>query len=121
MSSTTLRIVRQAGGILLALGVLLSAVSCAVRSPSDTREIASQGVLVIESNVDAAAVIDGGAPRSLVADRQEPLPVAPGPHRVEIVSDGYLTRRFDVDVDANEALVIEVQMWPEVEEIDDAQ
>lgn len=105
--------------MLVPLLLLVLATSCAVQSRSETQARQNNGVIVLESDVDATAIIDGGLTRALPAGAEVPVPVKPGQRRVEIVSEGHLPRRFDVDVEANEAVIIEVQMWPSVEELDD--
>lgn len=42
----------------------------------------------------------------------------PGTRRVELRADGYMTRRFDIDLEAGEELVLQVQMEPDLEQLD---
>lgn len=104
---------------LLMCGVLcLAAAGCATQSTQEMREKASHGVVVIQTDTDALATFDGGAPKQIAKGQDNPFPLSPGEHRVEITHPEFTTRRYDVDVKANEALVLRVQMWPLVEEID---
>lgn len=89
-----------------------------MQSAQESREKATMGIVVVQSDVDAVASIDGGAPKSIAADQEHPFSLPPGPHRIEILHPEYLTRRFDVDIRANEATFLRVQMWPKVEELD---
>lgn len=109
---------------LLAPSLLLLFVlsqGCAVQKQAETRARQNNSVIVLQSDIDATAIIDGGLTRALPAGAEVPVPVKPGERRVEVISDGHLPRRFDVDVEANEAVIIEVQMWPAVEELDESE
>lgn len=111
----------HAAAILITLLGLIFGTSCVMQGPADTHARQNNGVIVVQSDVDAIAIIDGGGARTLPAGQETPLPVTPGEHRVEITSQNHLPRRFDVDVEANEAVIIEVQMWPRVDEVDGAE
>lgn len=106
-------------GVVLCLG--LSTLNCAVQSASERKHQETHGVVVVESDTDADVVIDGGAAKAVTAGEERPFSLRPGEHRLEVRHPDYLTRRYDVDVEANEATILRVQMWPRVEEIDDAE
>lgn len=70
--------------------------------------------------VDAILVVDDAARARLDANTPRVVLIESGARRVEIVADGYLSRRYDLDAEAGEEYVLEVELWPEVEEVDDA-
>lgn len=111
----------RAATILIALVVLVIGTSCAVQTRSDTQTRQNNGVIVIRSDADASVIVDDGVTKTVAAGKETPIPVPPGARRIEVVSENHLSRRFDVDVEANEAVIIDVQMWPRVEELDDAE
>lgn len=92
--------------------------ACAMQTAQEAREKATMGVLVVQPDVDVTTSIDGGAPKTIAAEQERPFSLEPGPHRIEVEHPDYLTRRFDVEVRANEATILRVQMWPLVEELD---
>ena len=43
------------------------------------------------------------------------LPVTPGPHRVKLQADGYITRRWDMDFEAGELKTLTLEMEPVID------
>ena len=56
-------------------------------------------------------LVDGWVARTLV--------LAPGDHRVELRADGYITRRFDVRIEADSQVELSIRMEPVLDQIDD--
>lgn len=106
-------------GALLHLLLCLSLVGCATQSRNETRSKQTTGLLVLQTDVDVDAIVDGGAPKRVTANQEHTFVLSPGEHRLEVVRPEFTTRRFDLNIKANEATVIQVQMWPIVEELDD--
>lgn len=69
--------------------------------------------------VDAVLVVDEAARARLDANTPRVVLIESGVRRVEILAEGYLSRRYDIEVEAGEEYVLEVELWPEVEEVDD--
>lgn len=103
--------------MLVPLAVLMC-VGCARSQAVPMAETGPQGIVGVMSNTDAMAVFDEGAPRRLHAGKRSDFIQSPGPHRLEVRAPGYLTKRYDLDVKAKEALVIDVELWPSVDELD---
>lgn len=104
-------------GMVAAFGAL----NCAVQSATDRQHKETHGVVVVQSDTDVDVLIDGGAAKGVRAEEERPFSLPPGEHRLEVRHPEYITRRYDVDITANEATILRVQMWPRVEEIDDAE
>lgn len=80
----------------------------------------SYAALAVEvTPVDAVLVVDEAARARLDANTPRVVLIESGVRRVEILAEGYLSRRFDIEVEAGEEYVLEVELWPEVEEVDD--
>ncbi len=47
---------------------------------------------------------------------QQTLPLDPGHRMVELRADGFITRRFDVEIDPGQHMTLEVQMERELED-----
>lgn len=101
---------------LLAVSLLLT-VGCAVSNVS-SRADGGRGIVIFESDVDAYATFSGGAPVPIQGGEYNAVPMAPGYYALAVESEGYLPRRYDLQVNANEEVRIRIEMWPEVEEID---
>lgn len=43
------------------------------------------------------------------------VPLEPGEHRLKLTADGYITRRFDIEIEAGRSKVLELEMEPELE------
>jgi hypothetical protein len=43
------------------------------------------------------------------------LPMTPGPHRVKLQADGYITRRWDMDFEAGELKTLTLEMEPVID------
>lgn len=93
-------------------------VGCTQSNAPTYRADATRGVVVIETNVDAVARFSEGAPNAIPAGVPTPIPMPPGTYALAIEADGFLTRRYDLLVNPHEEVRISLEMWPEVEEID---
>lgn len=101
---------------LLALTLVTAA--CTSTIPAHHASHLVRGIVVIETNVDARAVIDGGAPTPLPAGKPTAIPTPVGMHALEVSAEGYLPRRFDLKVNAGEQASLRIELWPLVEELD---
>lgn len=104
--------------LLPTLSILLIASACTSTVPAHHPSHLVRGIVVLETNVDAAAVIDGGAPTALRAGKPTAIPTPAGMHALEVTAEGYLPRRFDLKVNEGEQASIKIELWPLVEELD---
>lgn len=107
--------------LLLSISMILGVVgltACATKQVVTTERYYERGVVVVETNVDSTISFNGGALAEVRADSPDPLTVVPGTYAVEIRAPGYLTRRYDLRVDAGEWVRIRAELWPAIEELD---
>lgn len=109
--------------LLLALAMFActtaATAACTQLNAPTSQGDASRGIVVIETDVDAVARFSDGAPNAIKAGTPTPIPVKPGMYALAIEAEGYLTRRYDLRVNPNEEVRIQLEMWPEVDEIDE--
>ena len=111
---------------LALLGAVWGGWGCtAVETVPDAPEQGRRAHLVFDVDPPSTELYIDGAYRGTVARWVEgTVPVEPGRYRVELRAVGYITRRFDVDIEAGERRRLRLQMertlWtPDLEEQED--
>lgn len=104
--------------LLVFAAVLASGCSAVQRIPSD--EGSARGYLRLDVEPgDAEIYIDSefqGVVEGWVANT---LVLPAGPRRVELRGEGYITRRFDVELAPGQEIELSVRMEPELDQVDD--
>ena len=106
--------------MLVVFLLLLGVTGCASKQVVSMERDYDRGVVVVETNVDSMITFNGGAQANVRANSPDHLTVIPGTYAVELRAPGYLPRRYDLRVEAGEWIRIRAEMWPIVQEIDDA-
>jgi hypothetical protein len=97
--------------ISAALGGVLSISGCtAVQTIPDHDE---RALLILEVEPGSTEIYIDSEYRGVVDGwTGNAVPLPPGQHRVALHADGHITRRFDIEADAGEQVVLRVVMEP---------
>ncbi|MGM0556594.1 MAG: hypothetical protein ACQEVA_09485 [Myxococcota bacterium] len=95
----------------VSMGGVLSTSGCtAVQTMPDREE---RAFLILEVEPSSTEIYIDSEYRGVVEGwTGNAVPILPGEHRVALHADGHITRRFDVEADAGEQVVLRVVMEP---------
>lgn len=106
--------------VLLAAGGLASGCT-AVQSVSNQRQRADASYLELDIEPDTAELYVDGEYKGKVAGWAEGIvPLEPGQRRIKVVAEGYVPRRFDLQLEAGESKTLSLQMEPELDDLSEA-
>lgn len=107
-------------GFILSMGLIFAFVAgcTAVQRVSDAPS-ARVGYLRLNVEPVATRIYVDSEYRGLVQGwAAQTLVLQPGTRRVELRADGFMTRRFDIEVEADEQLMLDLRMEPDLEQLD---
>lgn len=106
--------------VLLAAGGLASGCT-AVQSVSNQGPRAGASFLELDVEPETAELYVDGDYKGKVAGWAEGIvPLEPGQRRIKVVAEGYVTRRFDVQLEAGESKTLSLEMERELDNFSEA-
>ena len=111
---------RQRIGLLATVAALVATAACSAVQPMPGER--GRGLLRLEVEPPTAEVYIDSEYRGVIEGwAAQTIPVAPGDHRVELRADGYMTQRFDISVGAGEEVTLQLDMEPELDDLEPPQ
>lgn len=96
------------------LALALSACYAAQPTPDQGSSKSSYLELAVEPR-SAQIFIDDQYEGIVAGWREQVVPIAPGPRRLELRAQGYITQRFDLDVGEDSWLTLSVKLEPRID------
>lgn len=103
---------------LISLSITLSACSAVQRIGEHGPQGRGFLELLVEPN-DAEVFIDEEYAGIIAGWHEQIVPVAPGPRKIELRAEGYITQRFDLTFAVDEQVTLELRMQREYPDIFD--
>ena len=103
--------------IFAMVGVLASfALGCSAVEPISDSEASQETYLELDVEPTSARIyIDGDYRGTVDGWQQQVVPVEPGYHRLELRADGFVTQRFDVDIERGQWIILTARLQSDID------
>jgi len=106
--------------VLLTAGGLASGCT-AVQSVSDQHQPADASYLELDIEPDTAELyVDGDYKGKIAGWAEGIVPLEPGQRRIKVAAEGYVTRRFDLELEAGESKTLSLEMERQLHDFSEA-
>ncbi len=110
------KIMRPSVAVIIAVMIGLSSSCSAVQPIGDDR---TPGYLMLDVEpTDAEIYVDDDYKGQVDGWRAQTIPLSPGARRLEFRAKGYMTQRFDIEIEPGDQLTLRLRLERELDELD---